>query len=118
VTPSLRQQVLREWSPASVPDTPHRAAPLGQIVPGVLRGLGLEQRVYESQLFERWAEIVGPAAAAYTKPAGLRKGRLIVHVPHSAHIQSFRPILPEMLKRIQSHLGRTCVRDIQLRVGA
>ncbi len=117
MTPSLRKQVLREWQPFGRPADVSRAAALGALVPDVVKGLGLEQRLYESQLFERWAEIVGPAAAEYTRPASLRKGKLIVHVPHSAHIQSFRPILPEMLKQIQNRLGRSCVREIQLRVG-
>lgn len=117
MTPSLRKQVLREWLATGLPDDPHRGTSLGALMPTVLKRLGLEQRLYESQLFERWAEIVGPALAEYTRPASLRKGKLVVLVPHSAHIQSFRPILPEMLKQIQARLGRTCVREIQLRVG-
>jgi len=117
VTPFLRTQALRDLRPhAPAADSP-RAAALHKLVPEVLKTLGLDQRLYESQIFERWAEIVGPAAAEFTKPAALKHGRLIVHVPHSIHVQTFRPLVPEMLKAVQRRLGPKCIREILLRVG-
>ncbi len=117
MTPALRAKVLREWHPfAADPPTPSAPA-LAQVVPDVLKRLGLEQRLWESQLFERWGEIVGEFNARLCQPAHLRNGRLTIHVTHPAYIQELRPHKGLLLQKIQQCLGKTCVRDILFRVG-
>jgi predicted nucleic acid-binding Zn ribbon protein len=116
VTPALRAKVLREWQPFAAEKTP--AAPaLAQLVPGVMKRLGLHQRLWESQLFSRWTEIVGEFNARVCQPASLRNGRLVVTVTHPAYIQELRPLKSLFLQKIQQRLGNTCVRDIIFRVG-
>jgi len=112
----LRAKVLREWQPFAV-ERPPLAPSLGQLVPGVMKRLGLHQRLWESQLLSRWAEIVGEFNARISQPASLRNGRLIITVEHSARIQELRPLKSKWLEAIQRRLGNTCVRDIIFRVG-
>jgi len=116
VTPSLREKVLREWQPFAAEPAP-LPPPLAQIVPGVMKRLGLHQRLWESQLFSRWAEIVGDFNARICQPMSLRNGRLTITVANSAYIQELRPLKSVFLKAIQQRLGNTAVRDIVFRVG-
>jgi len=116
VTPALRTKVLREWQPFAAAPAPVAPA-LAQIVPVVMKRLGLHQRLWESQLFSRWPEIVGEFNARLCQPASLRNGRLTVTVAHSAYIQELRPHKALLLQKIQQRLGNTSVRDILFRVG-
>jgi predicted nucleic acid-binding Zn ribbon protein len=116
VTPHLRTQVLREWQPFAA-EPPPTAPALAQIVPDVMKRLGLHQRLVESQLFSRWPDIVGEFNARVCQPAALRHGRLTVSVSHPAYIQELRPHKPLFLQKIQQCLGTNAVRDIIFRVG-
>lgn len=116
MNPSLREKVLREWQPFAA-ETPPSIPSLGQLVPVVMRRLGLQQRLAESQLFSRWAEIVGDFNARICQPVSLRKGRLTIAVAHPAYIQELRPHKALFLQKIQQHLGCAAVRDILFRVG-
>ena len=116
MTSALRKRVLREWRPYTV-EVPPSAPAVGRLIPGVVRGLGLEQRLHESQIFQRWAEIVGEFNASICTPVQLKHGRLLVAVTHPAHLQGLRPHKALMLREVQQRVGAHCVRDILLRVG-
>jgi len=116
VTPNLRTRVLREWNPFAVEAQPS-APSLAQIVPDVVKRLGLQQRVHESQIISNWADIVGEFNARICQPAALRNGKLTITVTHPAYIQELRPHKQILLQKIQQRLGKTSVRDIYFRVG-
>lgn len=116
MTPTLRAKVLREWQPFAT-ERPPLAPSLAKIVPDVMKRLGLHQRLWESQLFSRWVEIVGEFNARICQPSSLRNGRLTITVSHPAYIQELRPLKSKWLEEIQRRLGNTCVRDIIFRVG-
>ena len=117
MTPALRSQVLREWRPFTPPEDRPAGAALDKLVPNVMKQLGLEQRLWESQIHLRWAEIVGPFNARICQPVGLHKGKLVVAVAHSAYVQELYPHREMFLRKIRECLGKNSVRDIQLRVG-
>lgn len=116
MTPSLRSKVLREWQPFTA-ELPPAAPALAQIVPDVMKRLGLHQRLWESQLFTRWTEMVGEFNARICQPTSLRKGRLTITVSHPAYIQELHPHKALFLQKIHQHLGSNSVRDIIFRVG-
>ncbi len=120
MTPSLRKHVLREWRPYA----DHEAEvnrpvvnPLPQLVPRVMKTLGLEQRLHQAQVLHLWPQIVGPAVANLSRPFSLRNGRLELRVDHPAYIQELRPHKPLMLQKIAARVGTGVVRDILFRVG-
>ena len=117
MTPSLRARVLREWQPLADSVEPTAVGTLNKLVPGVMQRLGLEQRLWESQIYQRWPEIVGEFNARICQPVSLQKGRLVVAVAHSAYLQELRPHKALLLRQLQDRLGKNCVRDIILRVG-
>ncbi len=120
MTPALRQQVLREWRPYA--DHEREAnrpvvQALPQLVPRVMKTLGLEQRLQQAQVLQFWPQIVGPTVAQLSRPFSLRNGRLELRVDHPAYIQELRPHKPLMLQKIAARVGAGVVRDILFRVG-
>ena len=119
MTPALRLQALREWQPFGRFEPPVRPAlALQQLVPGVMQRLGLEQRLQESQISQRWAELVGSDIARHAQPVGLKNGALIVAVDHPVWLQELaRYHKPLMLQKIRDRVGKTAVREIIFRIG-
>ena len=118
MTPALRAQVLHEWQPFGVrPDIP-TGSPASQLVPQVMKKLGLEQRLRESQVFFLWPEIVGAEVARHAQPVSLRHGLLDVTVDHPVWLQELsRYYKPLMLQKVQERVGKKTVRDIRFRIG-
>lgn len=118
MTPALRTQVLRDWQPFAADNAAlHPALALDRLVPAVMKNLGLEQRLHESQIFYKWADLVGAENARHCQPVSLRNGKLIVAVTHSGWVQAFWSLKPFMLEKIQSRVGGKVVRDIYFRNG-
>ena len=80
MTPALRARVLREWQPFGASPNIPTGSPASQLVPQVMKKLGLEQRLQQSQVFFLWPEIVGvghraprPARQLAQRAAGGRR---------------------------------------------
>ena len=117
MTPALRARVLREWQPfGPTPNIP-TGSPASTLVPQVMKKLGLEQRLQQSQAFSLWPEIVGAVNARHSKPVSLRNGLLVVGVEHSVWMQELWSLKPLMLQKIQERVGKKAVRDIRFRIG-
>lgn len=119
MTPALRTQVLREWRPFAPLENPAKPAPrLDQLVPKVVKGLGLEQRLQESQVFFHWADIVGKDIASHAQPVSLRNKLLVIAVDHPGWLQELsRYHKPLLLQKVRGRIGQTAVRDIVFRIG-
>ncbi len=119
MTPALRTQVLREWQPYGQWDAPVRLAPaLQQLVPGVVKRLGLEQRLHQSQIFHQWAAIVGADVVRHAQPVSLKNGLLVIAVDHPVWLQELaRYHKPLLLQKIRDRVGKTAIRDIVFRIG-
>ena len=118
MTPALRARVLHEWQPFGVnPDIP-TGSPASHLVPQVMKKLGLEERLRQSQVFFSWPEIVGSDIARHAQPVSLRNGLLVVTVDHPVWLQELsRYHKPLMLKKVQERIGKKAVRDICFRIG-
>ena len=119
VTPSLRAKVLREWQPGVASSEPTRpAVSLDTLVPSVMKALGLEKRLQESQVHFLWPHIVGADVARHAQPVSLRKGLLIIAVDHPVWLHELsRYHKPLLLKKVHERLGKNAVRDIVFRIG-
>jgi predicted nucleic acid-binding Zn ribbon protein len=119
VTPALRTQVLREWRPfgSAEPAAKHAAA-MDKLVPHVFRGLGLEERLQQSQVFFHWSDIVGKEVAKHAQPVSLRNKLLVVAVDQSGWLQELsRYHKPLLLQKVRDRIGKAAVRDIVFRIG-
>ena len=121
MTPTLRAQILREWRPFSTDGDLLGAKPANstdKLVPLVMKRLGLEQRLQQSQAFLLWPHIVGADVARHAQPVSLRNGMLIVAVDHPVWLQELsRYHKTLILQKVQERVGKKAVRDIIFRIG-
>ena len=119
MTPALRTQVLREWRPFAAPQLAGKTAvAMENLVPAVVKELGLEQRLQQSQVFFLWPDIVGKDIACHAQPVSLRNRLLIVAVDHPGWLQELsRYHKPLLLQKVRERIGKTAVRDIVFRIG-
>jgi hypothetical protein len=90
-------------------------------LPDLLNGLnmqGLEMRMLELSLQQRWVEIVGVQIANHTYPETIRFRRLYLLAANSVWLQQLLFLKVELLEKIHAALGQDLLADIVLRVGA
>lgn len=75
---------------------------IGDVLPGVLRRLGLEQRFKEQQLLALWPDVVGMELASRTRASRIDKGVLYVHVDHGAWIQELHFIERNLVRKLRA----------------
>ena len=121
MTPALHNRVLREWHqlPTREPFTPGKSATaMDALVPSVMKGLGLEKRLQESQVFYLWQQIVGADVAHHAQPVSLRNGILVVAVDHPIWLQELQRFHKTLLlQKVQERVGKKAIRDIFFRIG-
>jgi len=121
MTPALRTQVLREWRPFHIDadlSGARSATATNKLVPQVMKRLGLEQRLQQSQVFYLWPHIVGSDVARHAQPVSLRHNLLVVAVDHPVWLQELsRFHKPLILQKVQERVGKKAVRDIVFRIG-
>ena len=71
--------------------------PVGEVLPAVLRSLGLEKKFRELRLLEVWPDVVGPEISARTRPTRIEHKVLFVHVETTAEIHRPDDVLDSTL---------------------
>ncbi len=79
-----------------------RFARVGDILPAVLKSIGLDRKLKQQEIISIWPEVVGADIAARTQAVRVDKGVLIVHVDHSAWIQELHFMEKEILKKLKA----------------
>ncbi len=74
----------------------------------------LAEQFVRWRLWRYWGEVIGPEWAEVSKPVEFKKGRLIVWVASSAHMNEMTYLLQPMKARINIYLARTFVHHIRL----
>jgi ATP-dependent Clp protease ATP-binding subunit ClpC len=114
----VRQQVIQlpqddqgtESADASMA-VPQRGKALG----GLLDQHGWQQRAAIGSVFGRWAEIVGPALAAHTRPDSFADGELAVSADSTAWATQVRLLAPQLVRQLAAELGDGTVRRVKVR---
>jgi len=97
----------------SGPDEPRA---LGDSVDRLVRSLRGTSARSLAGVFDRWADAVGPAIAAHTKPVSLADGCLVVEVDHPTWATQLRFLEADVLTRLHDVAGVDDVVRIELRV--
>jgi hypothetical protein len=119
---SARQRVLAQWrgvdlSPLETAKA-MRARRAGDVLPGVLTGLHIDDRRAEAELVKVWNSLIDPNIVAHAQPANLRKGTLFVNVDSSVWLSEIvRYRRKEILDRLQHSFGKNLIQRISFRVG-
>jgi hypothetical protein len=91
--------------------------PLGRSLDRVMRGLGAPEASGVHLVFDRWAEVVGEALAARTRPLRIEGDHLVLAVDEPAMATHVRFLQRELLARLEELLGPGRVTALDLRVG-
>lgn len=94
-----------------------RAARAGDLLGGLLQGLGLSERMTQYRAVVLWNEVVGPQIAARTRPERIRDGILEVSVDQPVWMQQLQLLKPQLLGKLNAQLGAAPLRDLFLKRG-
>ena len=91
-----------------------KAARLGELLPGVLDGLGLGGALTAAAAVEAWRRVVGERLARVAEARTLSDGVLLVEVESSVWMQEIGFHKVRILKRLDEECGAGIVRDLKL----
>ncbi|MFO0705823.1 MAG: DUF721 domain-containing protein [Nitrospira sp.] len=89
----------------------------GAILSGLAKRLGLETRLVELRIQQRWPDIVGQPMGSHTWPAQIRFKKLYLLVENSVWLQQLTFLKPSLVTRINEEAGMELITDIAFRVG-
>jgi predicted nucleic acid-binding Zn ribbon protein len=93
-----------------------RFARVGELLPTVLKSIGLGQRLKEQEVLGIWAQVVGEEIAARTQPLRVERGVLYVRVDQSAWLQELHFMEKEILRKLKEKAPD--VELVRIRFGA
>lgn len=85
-------------------------------LPAILSAAGLSAEVAEAACFAAWKHAVGNALSSHAVPAKLENKTLIVAVADNIWQRQLEQIRPQLLFRLNTVLGHSLVKLIELRV--
>src|SRR5204862_5686858 len=116
---ALRAAVIAEWR--GLPQKkarPDRCHTTGELLPKIMHGLGLRERLHETEVIDAWSKIVGEFIAAHSAPVALREGVLYVRVLQPAlHYELEQVSKIEILRKLKKRFGGKTIRDLRFRIG-
>ena len=99
------------------PPAPKNEIEVGGLVPGILRNMGLEQELWQKQLFEEWVSLVGPQIARNARPGQVEGTILTVYVTSSVWLNELsRFAKPQMVQKLKAKFGANRIRGIRLQL--
>ena len=115
----IRSRVLTEWRGIYEPrDTSRFEHNVSEILPGIVRQLGLKDAVDAESITAAWKEMVGDYLAANSRPVSLKNRVLTLGVLQSTLLymleQEFKP---QIMEKVRARFGTTTVREIRFVVG-
>ena len=114
----LKDRVVAEWRGYWEPqDVSGYAHSVGDAIDKTMKGLGLNDRFHEEQVFEAWAELVDDFVAQNARPVALQKKVLQIQVLHSTIHYELERMKGRILQKMQQRFGRENIREIRFRLG-
>jgi predicted nucleic acid-binding Zn ribbon protein len=89
---------------------------VGEVIPAVLRFLGIAGRMDEGRLVRDWPLIVGDLLASRSSPLDLRKGILTVEVRDNSWMQEIRFHQNRIIEKINDRFPDLGVTGIRFRM--
>ena len=90
-----------------------RFARVGDLLPAVLKSVGLERRFREQEVLALWPAVVGEHIAARTRAVRIEKGVLFIHVDHGAWMQELHFKEKELLRQLQERAPEARLKRIR-----
>lgn len=86
---------------------------IGGLIMDSLKRMGYSERIHRQSAVIGWSEIVGDTIAKETKALKIDNKTLVIKVHKAAWRQQLIFLKAELLKKIESDLGRGVVEDIR-----
>ena len=100
---------------APAPPPPFEVHPLAEVVPDVMKKIGMHGRLHEAAMQEEWPRLVGPQLADHTRPGKLDHDVLTVYVDHSAWLSELsRYGRKQIMEKLKARFGAGCIKSIHL----
>jgi hypothetical protein len=117
-----KQSVLAEFRGVDLTQEEKARAPstrqVGDLIPSVLKGIGLERKQSELEILKVWNYLMDPTVAQHAKPVGIAKGTLFVNVDSNVWLDEIvRYRRREILQRLRHSFGPDLIQRISFRVG-
>jgi hypothetical protein len=119
---SPRERTVAEWRRIDLSHEEKsrrdRTKVVGDVVPGVLKGLRLDRKQSELEILKVWNNSMDPLVVAHAKPVGLARGTLFVNVDSSVWMDEIvRYRRKEILQRLRHSFGPDLIQRISFRAG-
>ncbi len=89
---------------------------VGDLLPRVLKGLGLEGKLEEGRLREEWPRIVGGAIASRSRPRTVRGATLVIDVVNNVWMNEIQFHRSEIVRKIRKEFPSLEIEDIRLKL--
>ena len=89
---------------------------VGDLLPGILKGLGLEGKLEEKRLREQWPRIVGEAIARRSTPQTMRGSTLVIEVENNVWMNEIQFHRSEIVRKIRREFPSLEIEDIRLKL--
>ena len=115
----IRSRVLTEWRGLYEPRKTERYEHhVNELVPGIVRRLGIQEQVSAEVIIDAWGEMVGEYLAANSRPLSLKNKVLTIGVLQSTLLymleQEFKT---QIMEKIRARFGTRTVREIRFSIG-
>ena len=90
---------------------------IASIVKSIIKKLDKQSNPTSEDIEKIWKEIAGKKAASHTKPASLRKKRLMMSVDGSSWLYELTLKKSELLAGLKKRLGEDKIEELQFRIG-
>ena len=86
---------------------------IGGTLSALARAWGMESPAETARIFSSWDRIVGPEVAARCRPSSLKGGVLKVRTESAVWASEFRYLSADVIRRINTELGKEIVREVK-----
>mgnify|MGYP001170290049 CR=1 FL=1 len=114
MSPAERKRILEQWRGVSTPEPMrHNAKVIGDVLPNLMKELGLTDRYAEEEMARVWTQIVGHPLCLQAVPIKIKREILTVRmIQPTIHfvLQSMRD---EILTKLQERFGKQRIRGVK-----
>ena len=115
--PALRKRLLEQWRGVPDPKIPrHNAKVVGDILPDLMKKMGLSDRYAEEEIARAWMQIVGHPLCFQAVPTKLKHRTLQIRMIQPTIHFVLESMREEILSGLQERFGKERIADLKFLV--
>lgn len=84
----------------------------------LMKQYGLEGKMLEYTIADKWEQIAGNIIAAHSRPDGIRYRKLYIIVDSNAWIQELSFYKTDLVTRVNNYFGKQIINDVFFKIGS